>query len=139
MGEQGVVQGRSRLTHGLVVLQLAFSVLLLTSAGLARRSLSLQDSVDVGFDTRNILVATVNTAAGATTPETNARLLEELQNQLGRLPGVEHVSYVPGRRLSSWVDFPVRREQSDESVLVVDNAVAPGYFAALGVPFRCGS
>ncbi len=55
VGEQGVVQGRSRLTHGLVVLQLAFSVLLLTSAGLARRSLSLQDSVDVGFDTRNIL------------------------------------------------------------------------------------
>ena len=55
VGEQGVVQGRSRLTHGLVVLQLAFSVLLLTSAGLARRSLSLQDSLDVGFDTRNVL------------------------------------------------------------------------------------
>ena len=138
VGEQGVVQGSSRLTHGLVVLQLAFSVLLLTSAGLARRSLSLQDSVDVGFDTRNILVATVNTAAGATTPDTNARLLEELQNQLGRLPGVEHVSYVSGRRLSSWVDFPVRREQSDESVLAVDNAVAPAYFAALGVPFVAG-
>ena len=138
VGEQGVVQGRSRLTHGLVVLQLAFSVLLLTSAGLARRSLSLHDSVDVGFDTRNILVATVNTAAGATTPETNARLLEELQNQLGRLPGVEHVSHVSGRRLSSWVDFPVRREQSDEAVLVVDNAVAPAYFAALGVPFVAG-
>ena len=66
VGEQGVVQGRSRLTHGLVVLQLAFSILLLTSAGLARRSLSLQDSLDVGFDTRDILLATVNTVAGAT-------------------------------------------------------------------------
>jgi predicted permease len=138
VGEQGVVQGRSRLTHGLVVLQLAVSVLLLTSAGLARRSLSLHDSVDVGFDTRKILVATVNTAAGATTPDTHARLLEELQNQLGRLPGVESVSHLPGRRLSSWGDFPVRREQSDDSVLAVDNAVAPGYFAALGVPFVAG-
>jgi predicted permease len=138
VGEQGVVQGRSRLTHGLVVLQLAFSVLLLTSAGLARRSLSLQDSLDVGFDTRNILAATVHTVAGATTPESNGRLLEQLQNQLGRLPGVEYVSYVPGRRLSSWVDFPVRREPSDESVLAVDNAVAPGFFAAFGVPLVAG-
>ncbi len=138
VGEQGVVRGRSRLTNGLVVLQLAFSVLLLTSAGLARRSLSLQDSVAVGFDTRNVLVATVNTAAGATTPDTNGRLLEKLQDRLARLPGVEHVSYVPGRRLSSWVDFPVHRAESDESVLVVDNAVAPGYFATLGVPFVAG-
>jgi predicted permease len=138
VGEQGVVQGRSRLTHGLVVLQLAFSVLLLTSAGLARRSLSLQDSLDVGFDTRNVLVATVHTVAGATTPDSNARLLEKLRDQLARLPGVEHVSYVPGRRLSSWVDFPVRREQSEEPVLAVDNTVAPGYFATFGVPLVAG-
>ena len=138
VGEQGVVQGRSRLTHGLVVLQLAFSVLLLTSAGLARRSLSLQDSLDVGFDTRNVLLATVNTAAGATTPETNRRLLEGLQDQLARLPGVEQVSYRSGRRLASGSGFPVRREHSDESVLAVDNTVAPGYFATFGVPFVAG-
>jgi predicted permease len=138
VGEQGVVQGRSRVTRALVVLQLAFSVLLLTSAGLARRSLSLQDSVDVGFDTRNILVATVNTAAAATTPDANARVLEELQTRLGRLPGVAHVAYVPGRRLSSFVDLPVRREPSGDSVLAVDNVVAPGYFAALGVPIVAG-
>ena len=138
VGEQGVVAGRSRLTHGLVVLQLAFSVLLLTSAGLARRSLSLHDSLDVGFDTRNILVATVQTTAAATAPDSNARLLETLHDHLARLPGVEHVSYVPGRRLSSWVDFPVRREPSEESVLAVDNTVAPGYFATFGVPVVAG-
>ena len=138
VGEQGVVQGRSRLTHGLVVLQLAFSVLLLTSAGLALRSLSLQDSLDVGFETRNILLATVNTAAGATTPETNRRLLEGLQDQLARLPGVEQVSYRSGRRLASGSSFPVRREQSEESVLALDNTVAPGYFATFGVPFVAG-
>src|SRR5438552_19199220 len=38
-GEQSVVQGRSTVSNGLVVLQLAFSVLLLTTAGLAYRSL----------------------------------------------------------------------------------------------------
>ena len=65
VGEQSVVQARSRLSRGLVVLQLAFSVLLLTTAGLAQRSLSLQDSADVGFNTRNLLLATVNTSASA--------------------------------------------------------------------------
>ena len=72
VGEQSVVQGRSQLAHGLVVLQLAFSILLLTSAGLAYRSLSLRDSLDVGFDTRHILLATVNTSGGATAAEANA-------------------------------------------------------------------
>jgi predicted permease len=138
VGEQGVVQGRSRVTHGLVALQLAFSVLLLTSAGLARRSLSLQDSLDVGFDTRNVLLATVNTAAGATTPETNRRLLEGLQDQLATLPGVEHVAYRSARRLASGSGFPVRREQSEESVLAVENTVAPGYFATFDVPIVAG-
>jgi macrolide transport system ATP-binding/permease protein len=38
VGEQSVVQARSTLSRGLVVLQLAFSVLLLTTAGLAQRS-----------------------------------------------------------------------------------------------------
>ena len=73
VGEQGILQGRSRLTHGLVVLQLAFSVVLLTSAGLAQRSLSLQDSLDVGFDPHGILLATVNTQAGAATADAQHR------------------------------------------------------------------
>jgi predicted permease len=138
VGEQGVVHGRSRVTHGLVVLQLAFSILLLTSAGLARRSLSLQDSVEVGFDTGNILLATVNTVAGATTPAGNTALMETLRARLESLPGVEHVSYVPRYGLGNRVDLPVRSERSDASVLVVDNHVAPGYFATLGVPVVAG-
>jgi predicted permease len=139
VGEQGILQGRSRLTHGLVVLQLAFSIVLLTSAGLARRSLSLQDSLDVGFDPQPILLATVNTSAGAATAEANAALVETLRARLAVLPGVEQVSYVPGRRLpNSWVDFPVRRESSDEPVLSVNGTVARGYFGVLGVPFVAG-
>ena len=82
VGEQGVVQGRSRLTHGLVVVQLAFSILLLTSAGLARRSLSLRDSIEVGFDTRSILLATVNTSAGAHGAAANMTALESLRVRL---------------------------------------------------------
>ncbi len=138
VGEQGILQGRSRLTHGLVVLQLAFSVVLLTSAGLAQRSLSLQDSLDVGFDPHGILLATVNTQAVVATADANALLLEQLRSRLAALPGVEQVSWLPRRRVATWVDFPVRRESSDESVLTVDSVVAPGYFETLRVPIVAG-
>jgi predicted permease len=139
VGDQGVVQGRSRLTHGLVVLQLAFSILLLTSAGLAYRSLSLHDSLEPGFDTSRILLASVTTTGGATAPEANAAILGTLRRRLAGTPGVEQVSYVAGRRVSSWVDLQLRRQPSDEPVLAADNLVASNYFSTLGVPFVAGT
>lgn len=139
VGAQSVVQARSTLSRGLVVLQLAFSVLLLTTAGLAQRSLSLQDRADVGFDTRNLLLATVNTSAGAVDANGNRALVESLRERVARLPGVENASYVPGSgRLTNRALFPVRRDRSAEPVLTVDRHVASGYFATLGVPFVAG-
>ncbi len=139
VGEQSVVQARSRLSRGLVVLQLAFSVLLLTTAGLAQRSLSLRDSADVGFNTRNLLLATVNTSASADDATGNRALVEALRDRLARLPGVEGASYIPGvGRLSNRALFPVRRDRAAEPVTTVDRHVASDYFSTLGVPFIAG-
>ena len=139
VGEQSVVQARSTLSRGLVVLQLAFSVVLLTTAGLAHRSLSLRDSADVGFDTRNLLLATVNTSASADDAKSNRVLVEALRERLVRLPGVDSVSYVPGRaHLSNWASFPVRRDRAAEPVMTVENRVASDFFSTLGVPFIAG-
>ena len=138
VGEQSVVQARSMLSRGLVVLQLAFSVLLLTTAGLAHRSLSLQDSADVGFDTRNLLLTTVNTSASADDAKGNRTLVEALRERLAGLPGVEGASYVPGRRLSNWAFLPVRRERTGEPVMTVENRVASDFFSTLGIPFIAG-
>ena len=111
VGEQGVVQGRSRLTHGLVVLQLAFSVLLLTSAGLAHRSLSLQDSVDVGFDTSGVLLATVNTAAGGDDGRRPTRvLLEALRASSSGCLASSASRTCPDDGCRAGSTFPVRRE-----------------------------
>ena len=138
VGEQSVVQARSPLSRGLVVLQLAFSVLLLTTAVLAQRSLSLRDSADVGFDPRPLLLATVNTAASATDARSNRAVVEALRERLSRLPGVEAASYVPGRGVSRWALFPVRRDRAAEPVLTVEHQVAPDFFATMGVPFIAG-
>jgi macrolide transport system ATP-binding/permease protein len=140
VGEHGVVQSRSTLSRSLVVLQVAFSVLLLTSAGLAFRSLSLEDSLDVGFETENLLLTTVNTAGSVTGPGANRVLLDGLASRLRALPGVQSVSYVPGGgRLTGWLNFPVRRDTSSAHVLTSNHQVAPGFFHTLGVPFVAGS
>src|SRR5581483_1559209 len=59
-GDQGAGRARSAVANLLVVVQFAFSVLLLTSAGLAYRSLSLIQVSDVGFDKENLLLVSVN-------------------------------------------------------------------------------
>ena len=138
VGEQSVVRARSPLSRGLVVLQLAFSVLLLTTAGLAQRSLSLRDSADVGFDTRNLLLATVNTAASAADAKSNTVVVEALRERLARLPGVESVSYTPGGAASRLghsfrCGATARWNQSWRS-----RHVASDFFSTLGVPFIAG-
>ena len=78
-GEHSVAPGRSRLSGALVVLQLAFSVVLLTIAGLATRSASLM-MVDLGFDSKNLLLLTVRATANATTRETDSSSSTESRN-----------------------------------------------------------
>jgi predicted permease len=138
VGEQALVASRSKLSGGLVVLQLAFSVLLLTSAGLAYRSFALADGTDVGFDRHGILMATVNTAGSATGPDDHLELVETLRERLARLPQVASVSYVPGSRIWPWINFPVRRDRSSDPVLSTDTRVAPDFFRTLGVPVVAG-
>jgi predicted permease len=138
LGEQGVVPGRSTVSRALVVLQLAFSVLLLTSAGLAYRSTSYTDGFNLGFETGNLLLATVNTAGSTHDAAGDGRLLETLRERLQRLPGVEAISYLRGIRPSSWVTFPVRTDRSPEPVMAAQNTVGAGYFEAVRVSFSAG-
>jgi putative ABC transport system permease protein len=135
-GEQGVVPGRSRLSGGLVVVQLAFSVLLLTSAGLAYRSLFLMDAQDPGFDTRNLLLVTVNTAGSAETADAHAALLDRLRDRLVELPGVSHVTYARRTPFQGfgWGDYRVESPGSAAPALRVEsNYVGPDYLGALGI------
>jgi predicted permease len=138
LGEQGVVPARSKLSRALVVLQLAFSVVLLTSAGLAYRSVAFADAFNLGFDSGNILLATVNTAGSTHDAAGDEALLETLRARLQRLPGVEAISYVRGVRTSNWLTFPVRSERSLEPVMTAQNLVGAGYFGTLRVTFPAG-
>jgi predicted permease len=131
-GEQGVVQGRSTASNSLVVLQLAFSVLLLTTAGLAYRSLSVLNASELGFDRSNLLLVTVNTKAAVPTPERNAMLLDTMTERLRAMRGIKAVSYARRPVQSFW--SIERIDAGDGRQLVAErNQVGAEYLRALGV------
>jgi len=132
-GEQGVARGRSRLSSGLVVLQLALAVLLITSAGLASRSITLFATTDLGFDSRSILLATVNTGGGAVDQSTSAALLERLRTRLQSVPGIEHVSYSWSGARGSVRTETLRSGAAGESAVAATNYVGPDYLRVYGV------
>jgi predicted permease len=132
-GEHGIAQGRSGLSGALVVLQLAFTVLLLTIAGLAYRSLSVIYALDLGFNRNNLLLVTLNTTGTATSKESNVALLDRLLERLRSVPGVGSVSYARRPPQVFWDTERVRGDGSQEAVPAERNDVGPGYLEVLGV------
>jgi predicted permease len=132
-GEHSIVRGRSKLASGLVVTQLAFSVVLLTGAGLARRSLSLIEDFDLGFNTDNLLLVTVNPSLSITNRDVSLALLEQLRERLYNTPGVEAVSYVRLPMAISWRREPIRPPGSQTPLTANINYVGPDYLRVHGV------
>jgi predicted permease len=141
-GEQGIIQGRSRLSSTLVIIQLALAVLLLTSAGLAYRSTSIISGRDLGFESRNLALVTVNTSGAAATEELNRALLEQIRERLRSTPGVRAVSYalsVPSMPDRVWRQDPVRASAAADPLSAWVNVVGPDYLPVLGVSALTGT
>ncbi len=140
-GGHGVVQGRSRLSSVLVATQLTLAVLLLTSAGLVWRALSLWGNQDPGFQVANLLMVTVNTAGSSTTPEASAALVERARERLAAVPGIERVTFSQRYlfRDGGWLPATLRLPgAAGEPLAVQRNHVGPDFLRTLGVPGLVG-
>ena len=138
-GEQGIARGRSRLSTTLVVVQFAFSVVLVTCAGLAYRSMTMLSTADLGFEPDNLLLVTVRlggiAGAGDATSgrEAGVVLLERVRERLVTATGVEAVSYarrIPGATLLTTT--PIRRVPENPVPAFVRH-VGPDYLRTLGM------
>ena len=92
-GRSSSAAPRSLLSRGLVVLQVALSVLLLVGAGLFVRTLVNLQHVEVGFNTHNLLLFGVRPELVGYKDERRARLYQQLAERLETVPGVRQVTF----------------------------------------------
>ena len=80
---------KSRLASGLVIAQIALSLLLLTCAGLFVRSLEKAQRADPGFDANHMLLVTFDLRPMGYTDETGKEFQRQVLLKVRQLPGVQ--------------------------------------------------
>jgi predicted permease len=133
----------ARLRRGLVVAQVALSLLLLVGAGLFARSLHNLRRLEPGFEAERLLVFSVDPPLAGYDRTRVRDFAQRLQQELQAVPGVKSAAPAlnPIMADSVWrstvkVEGYTTKEGEDMSPQV--NAVAPTYFATLGVPVLAG-
>jgi putative ABC transport system permease protein len=137
-------RGRARLRRGLVVAQIALSLVLLASAGLFLRSLAASRRLDPGFDTRRMLLVGLKLFPAGYNEATGAVLLDRLERRVRRIPQVRASAYsrrAPlgfGGFASTAVALEGFAPPPGEDLRVRFNPVSAGYFRMMGYSIRSG-
>jgi predicted permease len=84
----------SRLSKGLIVAQVALSLLLLVGAGLFIRTLYNLQQVDLGFNQENLLIFKLRPEQGGYKDERLLQFYERLFDRLDNLPGVRAATFM---------------------------------------------
>jgi predicted permease len=136
----------AKLRSGLVVAEVALSVVLLATAGLLVRSFQALEHVDLGFTTDRVLAAYTDHDAipGAGVPE-RLRFHAEVLDRLRAAPGVEAASAVAYLGMG-WEPRELRDVFVDgrpeglagERPQAEFHAVTEGYFETLEIPLLAG-
>jgi predicted permease len=140
----GVGGRRERLRSALVIAQVTASVVLLVSSGLLIRALWRLQAIDPGFRAENIL--TLRTSLPMPKYETTARREQFYARVLAEaraLPGATSAAYVSFLPMAMpggiWpVVLNDRPQDSAQSHTASLRFVTPGFFEAMGIPFRHG-
>jgi predicted permease len=125
-----------RLRHGLVIAQVALSLVMLVGTGLLTRSLVALLNVDPGFRTSGVLTMRLSlTGQSYEAPERRRALFDEVLARIRTLPGAEAVGAVSDLPLrgssSGTVTIEARGDRSSPDADLL--SVTPGYFEAMGI------
>jgi predicted permease len=136
--------GRRRwnLRGGLVVCQVALSLIVLVASGLTLRSLALTESIDPGFEPAKLLLAPFDLGNSGYTPERGRTFLGELQRRAAVMPGVESASLAVVSPLSGngmrWTVLGADGHVLDKKPNFDFDVVAPDYFRTMRIPLVAG-
>lgn len=138
--------GRSRRvdrsSHGLIVAEVAMSVVLLTAAGLTARTFAALASEDPGIDTRELAVVPMEIPAAGSAGERHA-LYREVEARVARLPGVRSVGLVSTMPVvdftpGAWINEPGVTHRGGDRPGAKYQVVSPGYFETVGIELERG-
>jgi predicted permease len=138
-GGRTVTSSRGFLSKGLLVLQVAISLVLLVGAGLFLKTLSNLRSVDVGFNANNLMMFRINPSLNRYTPERVAQLYQQIHAELESVPGVKSVAYTRLSLLSggrSNTSFHMQRKPGENSIYIMNTS--PDFFKTLEIPVLLG-
>ncbi len=113
------------LGSGLVSVQVALSLVLLTSAGLFARAQFKVFGADPGYETRKVLVVPLRSASG-------------VASKLESLPGVRSVAYAGSLPLIGHQTHDITLSGGQARHAVDLNSASPGYFNTLGISILRG-
>ncbi len=148
----GVTQGKRGLRLGLgktlVVTQVALSLLLLVGAGLFVRTLVNLESVNTGFNRRNLLLFGIDPTQDGYKGQRLVGFYQELTRRIESLPGVRSVTMsmstlIAGGVSINSVSIPGYTPKPGQKNAVGEleayfNRVGPNFFETLGIPLALG-
>ncbi|HXZ13232.1 MAG TPA: ABC transporter permease [Candidatus Sulfotelmatobacter sp.] len=134
---------KARLTSGLVVAQIALSLLLLICAGLFIRSFQNAQQINPGFNPHNIFVASFDLFTAGYSDEKGAEFDRLLTSRLEALPGVQSVALTTRIPLgfgggSSALKIEGYVPQQNESMETQVGMITPNYFQTVQLPLVQG-
>lgn len=142
---RSVAGSRTMLSKLLLVFQVAISLVLLIAAGLFLRTLQNLRNVDVGFNTRNLVVFRVSPLLNRYDEARTITLYQQMTDGLRNIPGVRSVALSNVQLLAGSVNStsifvqgrsytPGARDRDSINRLVV----SPHYFETMEMPLRVG-
>jgi putative ABC transport system permease protein len=141
---RGVIGGaRVGLSGGLIVVQVALSLVLVVAAALFVRTFGALASLDPGFSAAPLLVVNVDSLPARVEPTNRLAVFERVRDAVAAVPGVEGaalsvVTPVGGSMWQYGIEVPGMPERSDRDRQVLVNVVTPGWFATYGMRFVAG-
>jgi predicted permease len=144
-GGRGFAGGRHRLRDGLVVVQVALSLLLLIGAGLLVRTYQHIHNANPGFNVKNVLSFRVSLPNAKYKGPAVTNYYKQLTDKIKVLPGVESVGTSYSLPMSSvalaWGPITIEGyvpKNPTDVVMSNERFVSPGYFHAMGVRLMNG-
>ena len=142
-GAAAETRSRRLFGKGLVVGQIAWSIVLLSAAGLFAQHLSNLRNQDLGFQRRSLLVVTLDATSSGYPRDQLFTPYQQLLGRLAEIPAVRAVTLsgvtpISGAGASRFISVEGFAESPDARRYVPLNWVGPRYFETFGTPLLAG-